>query len=259
MKKHLSTILLILVFLAGLSLLLYPSFANWWNTGRAISAITTYNTVAAAAEPSRLELILAEAEQYNRELAQKGNSFNIPTEEQLEKYNQMEDTHAGQTADAALMELDRILVEAQQQPPEEAPGPEGEEASEETVPVGEVEYLGILQLPTLGMSLPIAANWDYDVLKSAPCRYSGSVDENDLVLCGHNYRRHFGPLDRLKPGDLLYFTQMNGMTTTYRVLAAEVLQPTDVEAMVISDCALTLFTCTYSGQARYTVRCIPED
>lgn len=83
--------------------------------------------------------------------------------------------------------------------------------------------------------------WDYTRLKLAPCRYTGSVKTGSMVIAAHNYARHFGRLFQLLPGD--------------RVLLTEMLAPTQIEEMTGGDYSLTLFTCTYGGQSRVTVRC----
>ena len=67
------------------------------------------------------------------------------------------------------------------------------------------EYIGVLDIPTLELSLPIMAEWDYEKLKIAPCRYTGSVYKNDLIIVAHNYVRHFGKLSTLSYGDDIYF------------------------------------------------------
>ena len=62
------------------------------------------------------------------------------------------------------------------------------------------DYIGVLEIPALNLTLPIMADWDYDRLKIAPCRQFGSVETNDLVIAGHNYKTHFGYLDQLQVG-----------------------------------------------------------
>ena len=57
------------------------------------------------------------------------------------------------------------------------------------------------------------------------------------------------------PGDPVYFTDMDGVTTAYEVAEVDTLSATAVEEMTGSGFDLTLFTCNYSGQARVTVRC----
>ena len=116
-------------------------------------------------------------------------------------------------------------------------------------------YIGYLSLPTLGLDLPVMADCDEYRLKLAPCRYFGSIKTNNLVIAAHNYTRHFGRLSRLGIGDEVLFTDMDGTTTCYQVAEIEILQPTAIESMTAGEYALTLFTCTYGGQSRITVRC----
>lgn len=116
-------------------------------------------------------------------------------------------------------------------------------------------YIGVLSVPSLGLDLPIMAGWDYYRLRIAPCRYTGTVLGNDLVLCAHNYASHFGRFPQLSVGDDVYFTDVNGLSTHYKVEEMEIVQPYDLEYMVDSGYDLTLFTCTYGGKTRFTVRC----
>ena len=115
--------------------------------------------------------------------------------------------------------------------------------------------IGLLELPSLDLSLPVQSEWSYPALKLAPCRYSGSAYLGNLVIAGHNYRSHFGPLDQLAEGDAVIFTDTDGNRFAYTVAGLEVLGPGDVEAMTGSDWALTLFTCTVGGQSRLAIRC----
>ena len=48
---------------------------------------------------------------------------------------------------------------------------------------------------------------------------------------------------------------MNAVTFTYEVMAVDVLDPYATEEMVSGEYDLTLFTCTYGGASRVTVRC----
>ena len=119
-------------------------------------------------------------------------------------------------------------------------------------------YIGYLSVPTLDLELPIMSDWSYAQLRIAPCRYSGTLRGEDLVLMAHNYNTHFGRISKLNVGDSLTFTDMDGVTTRYRVVATDVLDPTAVAAMTSCDFDLTLFTCTYSGANRVTVYCNKE-
>ena len=57
---------------------------------------------------------------------------------------------------------------------------------------------GVLRIPTLGLELPVLNEWNYDLLQMAPCRYSGDVETDDLILMGHDYQSHFGKLEELQ-------------------------------------------------------------
>lgn len=130
-----------------------------------------------------------------------------------------------------------------------------EEPNMTVVMLNGYEYIGILELPTINLSLPILSDWDEAKLKIAPCRQQGSVEENDLVIAGHNYRRHFQYLYKLQIGDTIRFTDMNGNITTYTVSIMRTLDATDVDTVLNSEYDLVLYTCTYSGKERTTVFC----
>lgn len=70
--------------------------------------------------------------------------------------------------------------------------------------------IGILEIPSLDLKLPVISKWSYPLLKKAPCRYSGSVYENNLVIAAHNYRSHFGRLKTLQNGSEVIFTDASG-------------------------------------------------
>ena len=116
-------------------------------------------------------------------------------------------------------------------------------------------YIGYLVVPELELELPIMADWDYKRLKIAPCRYQGTVNEENLVLMAHNYERHFGQLSELTEGSQVIFTDMDGNSTIYEVEAKDILIPTAVEEVTDSGFDLVLFTCTYGGKSRITIYC----
>ncbi|MCD8381082.1 MAG: sortase [Lachnospiraceae bacterium] len=127
-----------------------------------------------------------------------------------------------------------------------------------TVEIDGYDYIGTLSISRYGLELPIMADWSYAGLKIAPGTYSGSVWSNDLVICGHNYERHFGYLKDLEEGDTLTFTDVDGNVFYYVVEEVLTLEPTAIEEMLDQGGVswdLTLFTCTLGGQARVTVRC----
>ena len=175
-------------------------------------------------------------------------------------HNQKEVDQAAQSSSSTLVQLVEIMEATA--PSEPAPViqlPEASEPQEEEqmheLYVNDLPCIGYLTIPKLELALPILSTWDYDLLQLAPCRYHGSVAGNDLVLMAHNYQSHFGRISSLETGDHLFFTDVNGTTTEYAVVAQEILSPSAMEEMVSGDFDLTLFTCTYGGQSRITVYC----
>ena len=116
------------------------------------------------------------------------------------------------------------------------------------------DYIGVLSIPSLELELPVISQWDYPALKVAPCRYSGSLYQDNLIICAHNYASHFGKLKELQPGDTVLFTDMDEHVVTFQMVERETLNPMDAEGMEAGDWDLTLFTCTIDGQTRVTIR-----
>ena len=85
MKKNLSTVILILVFLTGLSLLLYPSVSDYWNSFHQSHAIATYASEVAALDDDAYDEMWAAAQDYNQRLAKRENPL-MQSEEDLEEY-----------------------------------------------------------------------------------------------------------------------------------------------------------------------------
>lgn len=164
-------------------------------------------------------------------------------------YNEWRSNQAGQASDSVLEKLSPMMAS-----PETAESPESENDMPEVTVDGQT-YIGTLTIPVLDLTLPVMADWDYDKLQTAPCRYSGTQATKDLVIAGHNFIRHFGRLDTLRAGDVLVFTTMNDKKHYYTVARIETLDSTDITDMTAGEYPLSLFTCDYSGQARITVRC----
>lgn len=116
-------------------------------------------------------------------------------------------------------------------------------------------YIGVLEVPSIELELPIMSAWDDEKLKVTPCRYKGSAYQNDLIIAGHNYRAHFSPLKNFTGGEEVVFTDVEGNQFVYEVGAVEIMKGMEVERMESGEWDLTLFTCTYNGQSRFALRC----
>lgn len=119
-----------------------------------------------------------------------------------------------------------------------------------------IDYIGRLEIPSINLSLPVASEWSYNILRFAPGRYTGSVYSDDIVIAAHNYRNHFGRLTALNPGETVQFTDVKGHVFEYAVSDIEIIDPYDVKEMTEEgEWDLTMFTCTLGGRTRLTIRC----
>lgn len=188
-------------------------------------------------------------------------------------YNMLEEQNAGESSQLVLESLmDQMpTAPAPTVPQESVPGETQPQLPPEIqipnymlypgmdLPIRESdgrEYVGIIEIPDLGVELPILSEWSKSGAKVAPCRYVGTPYQGTMVICAHNYNSHFGRLNTLKTGAKVYFTDMDGNTFCYEAVAFEVLQPNQVEEMCSEQWDLTLFTCTIGGQTRFVVRCL---
>lgn len=180
--------------------------------------------------------------------------------------NTYEQKQAAEAVEQVMPQLVEV-IQARQDSPTEATTPDGEEQSapivapqppQKKMPVVEIDgnpYIGFVAIPALELELPVMDDWNYQKLQKTPCRFTGDMYSDDLVVMAHNFSDHFGLLKNLRVGDIVFFTDMDGTTVRYTVVAVDVLQPTAVEEMTSGEYDLTLFTCTYGGKARVTIRC----
>ena len=162
-------------------------------------------------------------------------------------YNRSEDRRAGQEAESLLEDVRSTMAANADPEPQEVP------AEEITY-----DYAGVIAIPDLSLELPVIDQWNYARLKVAPCRQSGAAADGDLVIAAHNYKSHFGYLDRLEPGASVIFTDMEGTVYRYAVEEIRQLEPEDVEdvsSVFSSEYPLVLYTCTPGGKARVAVFC----
>lgn len=171
-------------------------------------------------------------------------------------WNRQEDEHAGEESAAVLQEVYTALEDVPLSP---APSGDAENLilPEEMheVEIDGYAYIGYLEIPDLGIELPVMAECDYTRMKIAPCRQFGSSRTDDLVIAAHNYKRHFGRLSELTPGAEIDFTDMDGIVNRYQLVRLEKLDPKNVDAVQNSGCDLVLYTCTPGGKMRVGAFC----
>lgn len=212
MKRHITTLLLILIFLAGLSLVLYPSFSNWWNSFHSSKAISDYADLVATLEEAQYDELWAEAVAYNRNRLVQGGSF-ITTPEQQAQYPKL--LNVGGDGIMGYIEIPSIDV---------------------SLPIYHGTSEGVLQVAVGHLdwsSLPVGG-------ESTHC-----------VLSGHRglpSARLFTDLDDLRTGDL-FTIRVLGELMTYEVDKILIVEPHEVSALKVEEGMdlCTLVTCTPYG------------
>lgn len=211
-KNNLSNILLILILIVGLSLLLYPSFSDWWNEQTQSRVIDTYAEYVADLDDDKYLEIWEAAKAYNRSLLERSNEY-ILTEEQLaDYYSQLVASPGTPMGYVEVPSIDCKL-----------PVYQGTDELTLQVAVGHIEWT----------SLPIGG-------ESTHC-----------VLSGHRglpSARLFTDLDQLQVGDLFYLWILDEKLT-YEVDQILIVEPQVTENLLIEQGKdlCTLVTCTPYG------------
>ena len=208
-KGHLLTVLMVLILLAGIGLIAYPSFSDWWNSMHQSQAIASYVDEVSRQDAERIEQMWEEARAYNKDLADVGNHFKV-TDEEMERYNQVLDITG--TGIMGYIDIPKIDVSL----------PIYHSTNEEVLQIA----IGHLE----GSSLPI-----------------GGPDTHAL-LSGHTglpSAKLFTNIDRLVEGDR-FMINVLGQMLTYEVDQIDVVLPTGVDELDIvpGEDLVTLITCT---------------
>lgn len=212
MKKHLSTILLFVILIIGLSLLLYPSFADWWNSSRQSMAIASYSEQVATLDEDKYQQLWDAAWEYNRSLVDRPNVFTL-SEEQMLDYQEL--LNVGGNGIMGYVEIPSISVAL--------PVYHGTDEAVLQVAVGHLEW----------SSLPV-----------------GGLGSH-CVVSGHRglpSARLFTDLDQLVEGDIFLFRVLDEILT-YEIDQIRIVEPHQTEDLLIQEGKdlCTLVTCTPYG------------
>lgn len=219
MKSKTSKLMIGIIFLTGLSLLLYPFVANQWNNYRQKQLISSYEQTVSQKEASNgidYDAELKKAEAYNEALLPSilPDSFAI--------------------ADAS--EEDQTYMN--------------------TLNIAGDEMMGIVEIPKIDIKLPIYHTTEEDVLKQAAGHLEGSSlpiggKSTHAVISAHRglpSASLFTDLDQLKKGDLFLIHVLN-KTLCYEVDKISVVKPEETSALAVEEGEdlVTLLTCTPYG------------
>ena len=207
-----TTVFLVLLLLAGVSLLLYPSLSNYWNSMHQTRAIASYAETVSQLDTAQYDEMWKAAQDYNRSLAQRETAFAL-TDEQKAAYESLLDVSGlGVMGYIEIPEIDCSL-----------PIYHGTEESVLQVAVGHLEW----------SNLPVGGEGTH------------------CVLSGHRglpSAKLFTNLDKLAVGDTFLLRVLDEVLT-YEVDQILIVEPEQVDALGIvpGEDYCTLVTCTPYG------------
>lgn len=212
MKNKISTILLAVLFLAGLSLLLYPTVSDYWNSLHSSKAVAAYDENIRDLNEETYQQILTDAREYNRLLFEKNTGFSLSSELKSH-YNELLDI--GENGIMGYIEIPNIKVSL--------PIYHGTDESILQIAVGHLDW----------SSLPVGG------------------ENTHCVLSGHRglpSAKLFTNLDKLVAGDTFVIRVLNE-ALTYEVDQILIVEPQEVESLRVEKGKdlCTLVTCTPYG------------
>ncbi len=213
MKKHLSTIILVLLFFVGLSVLCYPSFSNWWNSKTQTRLIEAYDDAVSEMDDEDYSEFFEAADAYNEQIRKIGSQYALSDASLLDNYETTLDITG--TGIMGYITISKINVEL--------PIYHGTANSVLQVGAGHLE----------GSSLPVGGEGTHAVISAHRGLPSSLLFTN---------------LDQLEIGDTFTITVLNEVLT-YQVDKISIVLPTEVEGLYIEDGKdyVTLMTCTPYG------------
>ena len=212
MKKHLSTILLVLALLVGAALLLYPTASDYWNSLHQSRAIATYAEEVANLTTADYEKLWLAAVEYNTRMGAAGNPFVLSEEQRANYFSQLDLSGNGIMGYIEIPKIECSL-----------PIYHGTSEAVLQIAVGHLE----------GSTLPVGGAGTH------------------CVLSGHRglpSAKLFTHLDQLSEGDVFLLRVLNE-TLTYEVDQIHIVLPQEVDdlAVVPGRDFCTLVTCTPYG------------
>jgi len=210
--KNKSNILLVLVFLAGLSLMLYPTVSNYLNSRLQAGVVSGYQQLVQTTNTEEQMHMISQAKQFNELLAQRENPYVLP-EEMLPQYETLLDFSG--SGMMGYLEIPCINCEL--------PIYHGVEEDVLQQAIGHLEWT----------SLPVGG-------QSTHCVISGHRGLPTADLLTH--------IDRMRVGDHFYLNVL-GETLEYQVDQIKVVLPEDTDDLIIEEGQdyVTLLTCTPYG------------
>ena len=212
MQSRKITIILLVAFFIGLSVLLYPSFSSYWNAKHQSELIVDYESILASYKPEDYSAVFEEADVYNQELAKLEYPFR--------EYELLEELYRKALDVSGTGMMGYLTIPKISQ---ELPVYHGTDSNVLSFAVGHFQ----------GTSLPVGGEGTHSVV-------SAHRGLPTAVLFTH--------LDRMEIGDLFYFTILD-RTVTYEVDQIRIVEPDDASLITLEPGKdyCTLLTCTPYG------------
>lgn len=212
MRKHMATIIAVLVFITGISLLLYPTVSEYWNSLYQSKVVANYSDKMKKMNQKEKQAAIDKAKVYNESLLMNDARF-TPTEEQIAEYKSL--LNADGLGMMGYIVIPKIHLKL---------------AVSHTVDAS-VLQVGVGHLE--GSSLPVGGNSTHCVLSSHRGLPSAKL---------------FTELDELVEGDIFYL-HVYGQVLAYKVDHIATIEPDDYSLFEIEEGKdlCTLFTCTPYG------------
>ena len=212
MKKKKSSIGFVILFIVGLSLFLYPSLSDYWNSFHQSKAIASYAEFLTEVDDEVSERVLKEAYIYNEKIATSKRNWILSEAEKVEYSKLLDITGSGIMGYIEIPKISCAL-----------PIYHGTDEAVLQIAVGHIE----------GSSLPVGGS-------STHC-----------VLSGHRglpSAKLFSDLDELMQGDT-FMIRVLDETLTYEVDQIRIVDPDDLSNLGIEEGEdlFTLVTCTPYG------------
>ena len=207
-----TTVLLFILFIAGLSLLLYPTVSDYWNSSRSTKAIMSYDEEVSKLEKQKYEQVWNDARSYNSSLIGRENDY-LLSDEQQAQYNSLLDLTG--TGIMGYIEIPNIKCSV--------PIYHGTEENVLQIAIGHLEWSS---LPTGG-------------------------ENTHCVLSGHRglpSAKLFSDLDKIIEGDI-FMLRILDEVLTYEVDKISIVEPQETSTLEIEQGKdyCTLVTCTPYG------------
>lgn len=122
-----------------------------------------------------------------------------------------------------------------------------------TVEIDGEAYVGILTIPQLALTLPVAQVYTVETMNYTPCVYAGTIEGHDLIIGAHNYKVHFGSINQLNVGDEISLQDALGTVHTFTLLRQEIIDGDMSSELIAGEWDLTLFTCVYGDNTKRVV------